>query len=228
MKSSVRKPIRVVIVDDETLFAKMLGHWFKRDPDLRVVGYADSGNGGWELCRANPPDVALVDVEMCDGDGIALATRVLAELPGTRVIIMTGRVDPHTAWQAGQAGVQGLIDKTIEPALLSKVIRLVTEGGRFLSPSFTRIRQEWLTEPEAFQKVLTNRELAVLSCVTAGQSDAAIGKKLGISGQTVACHRKSIRRKLGVHDDRSLVAYGRQWGIFGSDKPPLSKRSSPP
>jgi DNA-binding CsgD family transcriptional regulator len=43
-----------------------------------------------------------------------------------------------------------------------------------------------------------------------------IGKHLGISAETVACHRKSIRKKLGVHDDRSLVAYGRAWGIFGA------------
>ena len=69
---------------------------------------------------------------------------------------------------------------------------------------------------QAFQKVLTNRELAVLQRVTEGQSDVAIGKHLGISTETVACHRKSLRKKLDLHDDRSLVAYGREWGIFGA------------
>ena len=216
MNSSVGKPIRVVIIDDETLFAKTLGAWLERDPGLSIEGYAKSGNRGWELCRATPPDLALVDVEMPDGDGITLAKRLLDQMPGIRVIIMTGRVDPHTAWRAGQAGVQGLIDKTIEPEVLGKVIHLLVEGGRFLSPSFEKIREEWLTEPEAFQKVLTNRELTVLQHVTGGQSDLEIGKHLGISAETVACHRKSLRRKLGVHDDRSLVAYGREWGIFGA------------
>jgi len=216
MNSSVRKPIRVVIIDDETLLAKALGAWLERDPGLKVAGYAESGNRGWELCQATPPDLALVDVEMPDGDGITLAKRLLDKLPETRVIIMTGRVDPHTAWQAGQAGVHGLIDKTIAPEVLGQVIQLLVEGGRFLSPSFQKIRAEWLTEPEAFQKVLTNRELAVLLRVTEGQSDRAIGEHLGISAETVACHRKSIRKKLGLHDDRSLVAYGREWGIFGA------------
>jgi two-component system response regulator DesR len=216
MNSSVGKPIRVVIIDDEILFAKTLGAWLERNTGLSVAGYAESGNRGWELCLTTPPDLALVDVEMPDGDGITLARRLLDKLLGTLVIIMTGRVDPHTAWRAGRAGVQGFIDKTIEPEVLSKVIHLLVEGGRFLSPSFQRIREEWLTEPEAFQKVLTNRELTVLQRVTGGQSDLVIGRDLDISAETVACHRKSLRRKLGVHDDRSLVAYGREWGIFGA------------
>ncbi len=166
MKSSVGKPIRVVIIDDEKLFAKVLGAWLARDSGLKVEGYAESGNQGWKLCEATRPDLALVDVEMPDGEGIALAKRLMDELPATRVIIMTGRVDPHTAWRAGQTGVHGLIDKTIEPEVLGQVIRLLVKGGRFLSPAFQRIRESWLTEPEAFQKVLTNRELTVLHRVT--------------------------------------------------------------
>jgi two-component system response regulator NreC len=216
MNSRVSKPIRVVIIDDETLFAQALGLWLAKDAGLSIQGYAESGNRGWELCMATRPDLALVDVEMPDGDGLELAKRLLDNLPKTHVIIMTGRVDPHTAWRAGKTGVQGLIDKTIKTEMLAKVIRLVVEGGGFLSPSFKKIKEQWLTQPEAFQKVLTNRELAVLLRVTDGQSDLVIGNHLGISGETVACHRKSIRKKLGVHDDRSLMAYGRQWGIFGA------------
>lgn len=216
MKSDVSKPIRIAIIDDETLFAKMLGSWLSSPAGLNVVGYADGGHRGWELCAAQHPDLALVDVEMADGDGLILAKRLLDELSPTRVIVMTGRVDPHTAWRAGQIGVHGLIDKTIEPETLVKVIRLVVGGAGFLSPSFQRIREEWLMQPEAFQKVLTNRELVVLRHLTEGQSDQVISTDLGISAETVACHRKSIRGKLDLHDDRSLMAYGREWGIFGA------------
>lgn len=216
MNSSAARPIRVVIVDDETLFAKAVGAWLARDPALKIEGYGGSGNQGWKLCLATRPDLALVDVEMPDGEGIALAKRLMDKLPGTRVLIMTGRVDPHTAWRAGRSGAHAIVDKTIELEQLGRVVHLLAEGGRFLSPAFERIRKEWLTEPEAFQKVLTNRELAVLHCVTEGLSDLDIGKRLGISAATVACHRKSLRKKLGLHDDRSLVAYGREWGIFGA------------
>ena len=218
MNSSVRQAVRVVIIDDETLLAKAIGAWLERDPALSVQGYAESGRGGWELCFAERPDLALVDVEMPDGNGIDLAKRLLAELPQTRVLIMTGRVDPHTAWRAGQAGVHGLVDKTIAPDLLAKVIHSLVEGGQYLSPAFRKVKEQWLAQPEAFQKLLTNRELEVLLRVTAGLSDAAISQQLEISEATVACHRKSIRRKLGAHDDRSLIAYAREWGIDSRNK----------
>lgn len=214
MSSTSENSTRVVIVDDETLFARALGMWLANDRDLKIEGYARSGNQGWEVCSRNHPDVALVDFEMEDGDGLSLARRLLDELPDTRVIMMTGRVDPHTAWKAGQIGVHGLVDKTIEPELLCQVIHLVRQGGGFVSPAFQQIRKEWLNQPEAFQKVLTNRELMVLHLVTEGRTDPDIGEQLGISPETVACHRKSMRKKLDVHDDRSLVAYGREWGIF--------------
>lgn len=216
MNSLVGGPVRVVIVDDETLFAKALGAWLTANPGLQIEGYAATGNQGWELCLEKQPDLALVDVEMSDGDGLALAELLLKKLPDTKVIIITGRVDPHTAWRAGRLGVHGLVDKTMDLKLLNQVIRLVAGGGRFLSPSFEKIRQEWLTQPEAFQKVLTNRELAVLYRLTEGLSDLQIGQCLGIAAETVASHRKSLRNKLAVHDDRSLIAYGRKWGIFGT------------
>ncbi len=216
MNAGVGEQIRIAIVDDETLLAQSLGAWLDKEPGLRIEGYAESGNQGWDFCAATRPDLALVDVEMPDGDGLTLAKRLLDELPETRVIIMTGRVDPHTAWRAGQIGVHGLIDKTIKPETLCKVIRLVVGGQGFMSPAFKQLREDWLTQPEAFQKVLSNRELAVLQRVTEGRNDPIIASQLGISVETVACHRKSIRRKLEVHDDRSLVAYGRQWGIFGA------------
>lgn len=209
----IGQPIRIVIVEDETLFAKALGAWLAHDPNLEIAGYATGGNPGWELCAATLPDLVLLDVEMPDGDGLTLAKRLHDKLPAIRVIIMTGMVDPHTAWKAGQIGVQGIIDKTIKPEVLSQVVQLVAGGGRFISPSFQRLKEEWLTKPEAFHKMLTNRELTVLCQVTKGQSDPAISERLGISVETVACHRKSIRRKLNVHDDRGLVAYGRKWGI---------------
>ena len=66
---------------------------------------------------------------MPDGDGLTLAKRLREERPEIRVIVMTGRMDPDTAWRAGQSGVHGLVDKTMEPELLGKAIRLVAEGG---------------------------------------------------------------------------------------------------
>lgn len=216
--STGSKAFRLVIIDDDTLLARALGAWLRRDARLEVLGSAASGNQGWELCLAARPDLALVDFQMPDGDGFTLVKRLRLELPAIRVIMLTGRVDPHTAWRAAECGVHGLIDKTIEPSELTKIIHLIALGGEYHSPGFQKIRQDWLRRPEAFQKRLTNRELTVLHQLTEGATDEAIGETLGISAQTVACHRKSLRRKLNVHDDRGLMAYGRDWGIFGAGR----------
>lgn len=206
--------IRVGVIEDETLLAKMLGRWLGRLPDVEIVGYATEVGQGLELCRTTRPDLVLLDVDLADGDGLALAQRLREELPKVRVLVTTGRVDAHTAWRAVQAGVHGLTDKCLEPEILAQTIRLVAGGGHFVSQAFQEIKSEWLTKPDAFQKLLSNRELEVLRSVVDGQSDEVIGKSLGISPDTVAGHRKSIRKKLGLHDDLGLVAYGRARGIY--------------
>ena len=227
MKATADGPIRIAIIDDETLFSGALAWWLREAPGLCVVGCAEGGHPGWELCRATRPDVALVDCVMDDGDGLTLAKRLRAELPEVKLILMTGQVTPYTAWQAGEIGVSGLIDKAIQLEGLSTVIRLVADGGEFVSPSFQRIRDDWLTKPESFQNVLTNRELAVLSGVAACHSDETIGTQLGISSETVACHRKTVRKKLGVHNDRSLVAYGQAWGLSGGGRSEAESSARP-
>lgn len=215
MKSSGKKPIRIVVVDDEAVLAKSLVVLLEKDAGLRIEGYATDSSQGFDLCVATEPDLAFVDVEMPNEDGITMAQRLLDKLPAIRIIIMTGRVDPYTAWRAGQIGAHGLVDKTIDTESLGAMIRLVVTGHQFTSPKFQQIKEQWLAEPDAFQKILTNRELAVLKRLTDGLSDQDIGQQLAISAETVACHRKSLRKKLELHDDRSLMAYGREWGIYG-------------
>ena len=225
-------PIRVVVVDDEMLFVRMLTIWLEKNPLFKIEGSANSGKKGWLLCLANPPDVALVDVEMQDGDGLTLAELLLDKLPGTRVILLTGRVDPMTAWRAAKAGVHGLLDKSVDPDIICSVIRIVAEGGEFTSPSFQKMRDNWLTRPDAFQNMLTRRELSVMLHLVEGQTDEEIAQNLVITPETVSSHRKSIRKKLGVHDDRGMVAYAHKWGIHGTGSREsffkLASRHAPP
>jgi len=204
----------MAIIEDETLLAQMLGKWLGRLPDVEIVGFASRENEGWELCLATHPNLVLLDVDLAGGDGLVLTRRLRTEFPELRVLVMTGRLDAYTAWRAGQAGVHGLSDKCLEPELLSQAVRTVAGGGCFVSPVFQEIKEEWLAKPDAFQKLLTNRELEVLRSVADGQSDQIIGKAFGISPETVAGHRKNIRKKLGLHDDLGLVAYGRARGIY--------------
>ena len=206
-------PTRIVIVDDHALLAEMLGAWIVRHPDLVLVGRAEDGVAGWDLCLALQPDLALVDVDLPRLDGLELAKRLRDKMPALRLLIMTGRMDPFTIWRVSQSGVQGYMEKNLPPERLLEAIRTVARGGEFYSPTFQKMKREWLSQPEAFQKILSDREQEVLRRVVAGWNDERIAKRLNITASTVEVHRKHIRQKLELHNDRELVAYAREWGL---------------
>jgi DNA-binding NarL/FixJ family response regulator len=206
-------PTRIVIVDDHALLAESLGAWIVRHPDLALVGRAEDGVAGWELCLALQPDLALVDVDLPKLDGLELVKRLRVKMPALRLLTMTGRMDPHTIWRASQSGVHGYMEKTLPPEMLVEAIRTVAKGGVFFSPLFQKMKQEWLAQPEAFQKILSDREQEVLQRVVVGWNDERIAKQLNITASTVEVHRKHIRQKLELHNDRELVAYAREWGL---------------
>jgi DNA-binding NarL/FixJ family response regulator len=202
-----------VIVDDHALLAESLGAWIVRHPDLVLVGRAEDGVAGWDLCLTLQPDLALVDVDLPKLDGLELVKRLRVKMPALRLLTMTGRMDPHTIWRASQSGVHGYLEKTLPPEILLDAIRIVARGGVFFSPMFQKMKQEWLAQPEAFQKILSDREQEVLRRVVAGWNDERIARQLSITASTVEVHRKHIRQKLELHNDRELVGYAREWGL---------------
>lgn len=211
--ATAKKKIRIVIVEDEVLLSELLADLLARHRDLLVVGHAADGEAGWELCEAARPDLALVDIELPKLDGLELIHRLGARHPQMRLLSMSGLTDAYTIWSIMQCGAHGYVDKMQAPALLVEAVRAVARGNTFFGPAFAQVRQEWLARPEAFQKILSEREQEVLRGVVAGWDDERIGSQLGISSATIEVHRKRIRQKVGVHNDRGLLLYARQWGL---------------
>jgi DNA-binding NarL/FixJ family response regulator len=208
-----QKKTRIAIVEDELLLANMLEDLLSRFRDLTVVGCAADGEAGWQLCQTTQPDLALVDIELPKVDGLKLIQRLAGAYPRMRLLSMSGLMDAYTIWSVMQCGAHGYVDKTQTPELLVEAIRAVARGNTFFGPTFSQVRQEWLARPEAFQKILSEREQEVLRGVVAGWDDGRIGTELGISAATIEVHRKRIRQKVGVHNDRGLLFYARQWGL---------------
>jgi DNA-binding NarL/FixJ family response regulator len=207
------KPIRVVIVEDQELMAAGLGLWVASQRGIEMVGCAHDGKAGLAMCLAARPDLVLLDIELPGMDGMELAGRLAAELPGVRLLAMSGLMDPHTIWRVSQSQVHGYLEKTAGPELLLEAIQTVARGGVFYSGLFAQVKREWLSQPEAFQKLLSGREQEVLCRMACGWDETRIGQELEISPVTVGVHRKHIRQKLGLHSDRELLAYARQWGL---------------
>lgn len=205
--------IKVVIIDDHAMLAESLGAWLAKHPDLEFVGRADNGEAGWNLCQSAKPDLAVVDVDMPKVDGLELVKRLVDAMPALRLLTMTGRMDPYTIWRVSQSGVHGYAEKTLSPDQLIEAIRLIAGGKNFFSPLFQKIKQDWLAQPEAFQKILSDREQDILRRVAVGWEDDRIAGQLNITEATVAMHRKNIRKKLELHNDRELIGYARKWGL---------------
>lgn len=205
--------IQIAIVEDELMVSGMLTAWISRFRDLQLVGTAADGHAGWELCRSAQPDVAIIDIRLPKLDGLDLIHRLASEFPKMRLLAMSGLMDAYTVWRIMQSGVHGYINKSQPPESLIEAIRAVAGGNTFFGPVFTQVKQQWLSQPEAFQKILSEREQQILRGVAAGSEDSLIATELGISPATVEAHRKHIRQKLGVHNDRGLLAYARRWGL---------------
>jgi DNA-binding NarL/FixJ family response regulator len=211
-----KKLIRLAIVEDQQLLAQSLAAWVGKQKDLELVASASDGEEGWTMFQTMRPELMLVDIELPGLDGLELGRRVLEEEPRARVLAMSGMGDPYTLWRVRQSGVHGYVEKALGPDTLMDAIRIVANGGTYFSETFERSKSEWLAHPEAFYKVLSEREQDVLRQLVTGSDDQQIGGRLAISAATVGVHRKHIRQKLKLHNDRELLAYARRWGL---DKP---------
>lgn len=212
MKS--RELIRVVVIEDEMLVSSMLVAWLGRHGQFDVVGSAADGLKGWELCQQTHPHVALIDIAMPVMDGLTLAERLTQELPDVKIIILSARVDPYCIYRIHSLNIPGYVDKSSPPDVVTEAVLAVARGDTFRTPSF---EQRWLQlrmNPEAFFKVLSTREVAVVRYLAQGCNLREIATHLGISYDTARTHQRNIRNKLNVHTAQDLLVLAKQNGLF--------------
>jgi len=205
--------IDVVLVDDHELVREVLGSWIQQQPGLRLVGQAGTAEAGLELCLRLQPGLVLLDIELPGMDGLELAAKLRVRLPRAKLLALTGKRDPYTVWRVLQGDLDAFVDKEQPLSVLLAAVRAVNAGQGYYSPIFLRIQTEWLHKPEAFQKILSQREQEIIQWVAAGALDPEIAAGLKIRVATVHAHRRNIRQKLAAHNDRELVAYARSWGL---------------
>lgn len=214
---------KLVIVAKNTMLAESLSNWLRHQPGLTVLGRAEADADGLDFCRLNRPDMVLVDVSPPQFAGLDLVETLRQDLPAARVVVISEHTDPYTIWRISRNKVHGFVEKSCPLTMLMEAIKSVAGGDNYYSPRYRNTEKEWLTRPEAFHKILTKRERQILLRVVAGRDDPAIGNELDISTHTVAVHRKNMRAKLRLHNDRALIAYANTWG-FGSATNPSSLR----
>jgi two-component system response regulator NreC len=185
-----------------------------------VVGEAEDGARAVEVVARTHPDLVLLDLHLPSLDGFGVVEAVRKKAPNVKILVLSSHCDEYTVFCSERAHVQGFVDKnTNSVAMLKSAIGAVAEGKVWFSEAFRRQKAARHQDSQSFDKVLTERERAVLTLVGLPLTDAEVSVELGISEETVEKHRFNILRKLDLHSTTELVRYAREHGFTLSARP---------
>lgn len=210
--------ITVMLVDDHTVVRQGVKTFLSTQPDLQIVGEAESGEEGVRLARELIPDVVLMDLIMPGISGVEATRQIKQVSPRSQVIILTSYYEDENIFPALRAGAISYTLKDIRPSELADIIRKAAKGESFLHPRVaSRVIQEVRTAkrsvPPAFAE-LTERELDVLRLIAEGDSNTIIAEKLVLSEKTVKGHVSNILGKLHINDRTQAAVFAWQQGLI--------------
>jgi DNA-binding NarL/FixJ family response regulator len=211
--------ITVLVVDGHQTFAELLGVALRGQPDLRYVGHARNGEQALRLAAELRPDVILLDPELPDADGIAIAEMLRHRQPDTRVVILTASSEATLVGRATAAGAAGFLSKN---GALGDVLHAVhtAHGGGMTVSTDILARLLRSTSPVVGPRGggLTAREHEVLELMGSGLDPRAIARRLGISVHTCRGYVKAVLAKLDVHSQLEAVAVATRRGLIQPDR----------
>lgn len=196
--------IRILLVDDHTLFRSGLKALLSRQADFEIVGEASDGLEGVKLAEQLKPDLVLLDLDMPVMNGTEALAQMLAANRDLPVVMLTVSEDAEDLKEAFVLGARGYLVKNIDAEYLVNSVRQVVAGESVMSPEMTSkfvngIRAKHLSlmpevRPETV-KSLTERERQILGCLAQGASNREMANLLNMSESTVKAHLQRIMRR---------------------------------
>ncbi len=219
--------MRILLVDDHALVRNGIASLL-RAHNIDVVGEASDGLEALEKARQLKPDVVLMDIKMPRYGGLAATRLIKAEIPETKVVILTVSEDQEDLFEAIKSGAQGYLLKNIKAEEFLALLDGVVTGEAAISPllaikiieEFSRQASKRAKHPTAGSK-LTEREIDILRLVTTGALNKEIASTLNITENTVKYHLRNIMEKLHLNNKAQAAAYAVSKGL--TPKPPEEK-----
>ena len=217
------KKLRLMLVDDQSLFREALRMLLGLQPDFEIVAEAENGERAVALAQTHRPDVILMDLRMPIMGGVEATRRVRAAVPAARVVMLTTFEEDEEIFEAMRAGAVGYLLKACSAEKLCGSVRAAAQGTSVLEPSVAaRMMAELnrLTANEGRRPAqpladpLSERELSVLKLLAAGCSNKEIGTRLTITEGTVKNHMTNVLGKLGVLDRTQAALKARELGYL--------------
>ncbi|MGE5221142.1 MAG: response regulator [Omnitrophica WOR_2 bacterium] len=210
--------IRVLIADDHTIVRSGVRLLLQTEPDIEVVGEAETGKEAIEMAENLQPDIVLMDIAMPETDGLEATRQIKMRYPGINVLVLTMHRSDDYFFEMLKAGASGYVLKAAETNELIQAVRVIARGEVYLYPTMAKkLLSDYLntvgSHPQAEQS-LSQREKEILGLLAEGFTNIEIAEKLVISPSTVHTHRNNLLKKLNLSSRHELIQYARQRGIL--------------
>jgi DNA-binding NarL/FixJ family response regulator len=209
--------VRLLLADDHKMFRQGLRELIERKTGFEVVGETATGRETLEQVAALRPDIVLLDIQMPELDGAAVARQLAQTHPEVKIVMLTMyRQDQHLL-EAIRSGVRGYLLKDADAAELIAVIERVARGEAALDPALTARVFEAVRRgaaPAEGEEPLTEREREILGLLAAGHDNRTIAARLHLSEKTVGNRLSEIFQKLGVANRTQAALVAVQRGLI--------------
>lgn len=217
--------IKLLVVDDHTIFRLGLMQVLEREKSFKVVGEASDGNVAVEKARALKPHLVIMDLWMPNCDGVEATRRLQAEMPEINILVLTVSENEPDLFGAIKAGARGYLLKDEPPELIVQAIHYVAQGGVIVSPRLAdKLMSEFRTqEPSGVTEgasALSHREQEVLGLVAKGNTNKEIAGRLFISENTAKTYMRNIMDKLHLVNRSQAAAYAASTGLLHGEEMP--------
>ncbi|MCS3552799.1 MULTISPECIES: response regulator transcription factor [unclassified Sphingobacterium] len=216
--------VKIVIAEDHLVVLNGVKLLLESQSDLEVIDQGTNGNEVLEIMsKGNIPDVLITDINMADMDGLELISKVKAQYPSVRIIVLSMLNNLQHVLQAFKNGANGYLVKNVGYEEMLYAIRHVAKGGQFICEEIGGIMLDTLQKsPTAFLNIeqimekmgLSEREMEVLELIGEGYTNMQIADKLFLSKRTVEGHRQNLLEKTGVKNTAALIKYAIRTGLM--------------
>lgn len=219
----MKEKIRVLLVDDHTLFRSGIKSLLQRNDDFEVIGEAGDGLDGIKRVRSLKPDVVLIDLHMPGVSGLEAVKVIAEEMPEVNVLMLTVSEDAQDLMDALRAGASGYLLKNIETDTLVDAIRRAAQGESVISQQMTAklvqgVRSQPKVAPAQLERErFSPRERDILNALAHGDSNKEIARTLDLAESTVKIHVQNIFKKLNMSSRVQVALYAVEHG-YGQDR----------
>jgi two-component system nitrate/nitrite response regulator NarL len=211
-------PVRIMVIDDHTLFRRGVRALLEQENGLQVVGDAADPVDGAKVAAATQPDVILLDLHMPGISGMEAIPTLREAAPEARIVMLTVSEDAEDLMACLRAGASGYLLKNIDGEFLVDAIRRAARGESTMSPHMTSklVRElHAVSQAGGARKApLSPREQEILRLVAGGASNKEVARALGVAESTVKIHVQHILRKLGLSSRVQAAVYAAENGLM--------------